>query len=318
MTGVQTCALPIYNNLMAQAHQRGVLINGKLSVTVASNNLTVAIKTYAGTDPTTSDPVTVRIGDTLRDITSALSVTKNAGTNWCNLGSAELATNEEDLFAFMGYNATDGTTLGFSRFPGANQYDDFSATTTNEKYCAISDISNAAAGDDYELIGRFAATLSAGAGYTWTVPTFTTKNLIQRPIYETRWLDWTPIITVSGGTAPTYTATFSSRYKVSYDDCFLEIIWSNTSGGTAGAGTSTMFITTPFSANNFIANRTPIGVGQVFDNGQIEVSAWARFSTATQFLFTYTSTVPTAQFNITGNDQSEASRFICVNGSYQI
>jgi hypothetical protein len=78
--------------------------------------------------------------------------------------------------------------IGFSRIPHACSYDDFSATTTNEKYCAISTITNASATDYYENIGRFGATLSAGAGYTWTVPTFTAKNLIQRPIYETRFL----------------------------------------------------------------------------------------------------------------------------------
>jgi hypothetical protein len=167
---------------------RGFLINGKIVPSVASNNLTVAIKTLAGSDPSATDPVYCRIGDTVRSITAALSVTKNAGTNWCNAGSSELATKEIDYFVYLGYNATDGVVIGFSRIPFATEYDDFSATTTNEKYCAISTITNAAAGDDYEVIGRFAATLSAGAGYTWTVPTFTNKNLIQRPIYETRWL----------------------------------------------------------------------------------------------------------------------------------
>jgi len=150
---------------------------------VASNNLTLAIKGKDGNDPSSTNPVYVSIGGTPRAITSALSKTLNAGTNWFNAGSAELATKEIDYFVYLGYNATDGVVLGFSRIPYANEYDDFSATTTNEKYCAISTITNAAAGDDYVNIGRFAATLSAGAGYTWSVPTFTNKNLIQRPIF---------------------------------------------------------------------------------------------------------------------------------------
>jgi hypothetical protein len=37
-----------------------------------------------GSDPSVSNPVYIRIGDTVRSITSALSVTKNAGTNWFN------------------------------------------------------------------------------------------------------------------------------------------------------------------------------------------------------------------------------------------
>lgn len=164
---------------------QGFLINGKIVVTDAAG-ITVAIKTLAGTDPSATDPVYVRIGNTVRTISAALSVSKADGTNWCNAGSAELATKEIDYFAYLGYNTTDGVVIGFSRYPGANSYDDFSVTTTNEKYCAISTTTNAAATDYYEVIGRFAATLSGGAGYTWSVPTFTAKNLIQRPIYENR------------------------------------------------------------------------------------------------------------------------------------
>lgn len=168
----------------------GYLINGKIVPSVASNNLTVAIKTLAGNDPSASDPVYVRIGDSIRQITSALSLTKNAGTNWFNAGSSEFATKEIDYFVYLGYNATDGVVIGFARIPYAGEYSDFSTTSTNEKYCAISTITNAASGDDYEVIGRFAATLSAGTGYTWSVPTFTNNNLIQRPIYKTRRLTY--------------------------------------------------------------------------------------------------------------------------------
>ena len=164
----------------------GFLLNGKIVPSVSSNNLTVAIKGLDGNNPSSTNPVYVRIGDAIRSITSALSVTKNAGTNWFNAGSAELATKEIDYFVYLGYNATDGVVIGFSRIPYATEYSQFSTTSTNEKYCAISTITNATAGDDYVVIGRFAATLSAGAGYTWTVPTFDSKNLIQRPIFETR------------------------------------------------------------------------------------------------------------------------------------
>ncbi len=177
---------------------QGFLLNGQIVPSVASNHLTVAIKGMDGNNPSASNPVYVRIGNTVRTITSALSVTKNAGTNWCNAGSAELATKEIDYFVYLGYNATDGVVIGFSRIPYAGEYSEFSATTTDEKYCAISTITNAAAGDDYEVVGRFAATLSAGAGYTWSVPTFTNINLIQRPIYETRILYGTSVATGSG------------------------------------------------------------------------------------------------------------------------
>ena len=226
-------AHPTYNlslNIAPLYAPQGFLINGKISVTDAAG-ITVAIKTLAGTDPSATDPVYCRIGDTVRTISSALSVAKADGTNWMNAGSAELATKEIDYFVYLGYNATDGVVIGFSRYPGANSYDDFSATTTNEKYCAISTITTAAATDYYEVIGRFAATLSAGAGYTWSVPTYTAKNLIQRPIYETRLLDWVPTTSASAGTYTTTSLDYA-KYKVSYATVKVDLVVTGTTSST--------------------------------------------------------------------------------------
>src|SRR5690348_826774 len=75
-------------NLLPQ----GFLWDGYFQVTVASNNITVSLKTRAGNNPSTSEPVTIYIGGTRRRITAALSVTKNAGTNWFAAGSSEMAT----------------------------------------------------------------------------------------------------------------------------------------------------------------------------------------------------------------------------------
>jgi hypothetical protein len=90
---------------------QGHLINGRILASVTTNNLTLALKTYAGTDPSVTDIVVANIGGTLRTITAPLSVTLALGTNWMNLGSAELGTLEHDLFPYMGYNTTDGVTL---------------------------------------------------------------------------------------------------------------------------------------------------------------------------------------------------------------
>lgn len=232
----------------------GFLINGKIVPSVASNNLTVAIKGMDGNDPSASNPVYVRIGDTVHTITSALSVTKNAGTNWCNAGSSELATKEIDYFVYLGYNATDGVVIGFSRTPYGTLYSDFSTTTTNEKYCAISTITNAATGDNYVNIGRFAATLSAGAGYTWTVPTFTNTNLIQRPIYETRALAWVPTNTYGGGTADPLSVSTNSYYKITGDQCYITE-WRYSADPGTGARTTLSF-TLPMSIRG--SNRTTL------------------------------------------------------------
>jgi len=251
----QIATIPSSFSLADIKAPQGFLLNGKIVPSVTSNNLTVAIKGIDGNDPSASNPVYVRIGDTVRSITAALSVTKNAGTNWCNSGGAELATNEVDYFVYLGYNTTDGVTIGFSRIPYASIYSNFSATTTNEKYCAISTITNAAAGDTYENIGRFAATLSAGAGYTWTVPTFTSANLIQRPIYESRWLTWTPITV--GWTS------YSNAWSVyQVRNGYITIKWSASTGASNSATTS---ITIPFAVLNYPSGPT----GSIVDNSAI-------------------------------------------------
>ena len=66
----------------------GYMINGKISVTVATNDITVALKTKSGGNPSTTDPVSVWINGTMRRCTAALSVTKVDGTNWCNAGNS--------------------------------------------------------------------------------------------------------------------------------------------------------------------------------------------------------------------------------------
>lgn len=221
--------------------QRGFLINGKIVPTVASDDITVAIKGLDGNDPSATNPVYCRIGDTVRAITAALSVTKAAGTNWFNAGGTTLATQEIDYFVYLGYNATDGVVIGFARFPSGTEYDSFHVTSTNEKYCAISDISNAAAGDDYELIGRFAATLAAGAGYEWTVPTYSNKNLIQKPVYKTRLLAATPVYT--GFSADPTSVSYG--YEISEDIC--SIFLREGANGTSNTTGKTLVL--PFSVS---------------------------------------------------------------------
>jgi len=247
-------------NVAAVSPVQGGLRNGYISRTVSSNNLTVAVKTLAGGDPSATDPVYVRIGNTVRTITSALSVTKNAGTNWFAAGSSEMATHETDYFVYMGYNATDGTVIGFARFPNAITYGDFSATSTNEKYCAISTITNATATDEYEVIGRANATLSAGAGYTWSVPA--TSVVISRPVYESRPLTWTP--TQTGFSADPASGLY--YYSFDEDHIIMKIRQPNT--GTSNATGFTL--TAPFNAKT-LTNGLWSGVGIGTDNNAVFV-----------------------------------------------
>lgn len=221
---------------------QGYLINGQIVRTVASNNLTIAIKGLDGNDPSATNPVYCRIGNTIRAITAALSVTKNAGTSWMNLGSTEHATQDVDLFAYLGYNATDGVTLSFSRIPHARIYSDFSATTTNEKYAAISTITNAAASDEYEIIGRFNATLGVTATFNWSIPA--TSIIVNRPIFESRLLVYQPGYSSSAGSFTT--ASAGGKYKIRSSVIRLLPVFNISINGTASGSTN---ITLPFTSS---------------------------------------------------------------------
>jgi hypothetical protein len=222
------------------------LINGYIRPTVTSNNLTLAISTSPTSlvNPTTSSPVGVWMNGTLRWITSALSVTANAGTNWFNSGASETATQQIDYFAYCGYNATDGVTLGFARIPSARLYSDFNATNTNERFCRISTITNAVAEDSYVNVGRFAATLGATASFNWSVPTYTNLNLVQLPIFETRKLTWLPSFSASGSMTISTATVTTAQYQIMGERMFIVLDAGSTTGGTANIS---VIITLPFT-----------------------------------------------------------------------
>jgi len=226
-------------------------INYKIITSVSSNNLTVAIKGMDGNDPSSSNPVYIRIGDTVRTITSALSVTKNAGTNWFNSGSQELAAQEVDYFVYLGYNTTDGVVLGFARIPYARKYGDFSTTTTNDYYAAISTITNATSTDVYENIGRFNATLSASASYNWSIPA--TSIIINRPIHNTRKLSYTPFL---GAVAPIVVGTTSDKvgsYLINLDTFSFSASMIQAKSGTAQ--TFDVYMSIPLTITSMVPNQ---------------------------------------------------------------
>lgn len=213
----------------------GFLINGKIVPSVSSNNLTVALKTLAGTDPSSSDPIYVKIGDTVRTISSALSVDAGAGTNWLLAGSNETAGKEIDFFVYLGVKTSDSSIkLGFSRIPYATNGSDFATTGSSERYCRMTSAEYPGDFGPFVNIGRFAATLSGALN--WTVPTYTSANLIQRPIYDSRWLVWTPTITPGGNLTISVDSTTKSIYKFSENELLLEYSALLTYGGTLNSG----------------------------------------------------------------------------------
>ncbi len=284
----------------------GALINGKISVTVSANDLIVALKTWADADPSAGDPVKVYIAGNERTITSALSVTVADGANSFNAGSAELATKAIDYFVYLSWRAaSSAVVIGFSRIPFARLYSDFSSTATNEKYGAFS--TAPASTDDVVNIGRFEATLSAGAGYTWTVPTFTSANLKQSPTFESRWLTYVPAWSGLSSMTVTGVTVSHAKYKVrTGNDVELDVVSSAfTIGGTPS---SLIYMTLPFSSSQsdfpLISGGVPIT-----DAGGAEMGFLRCDSTVTR----------AAWARRTGNNYtSGAGTFLAAHGEYSI
>lgn len=234
------------DNTVAKYASVGQLLNGVITPSVSSNNLTVAIKTVAGGDPSTSDPVYCRIGNAVRSITSALSITRNAGTNWFASGASKLATNEIDYFVYLAWDSSNSSVrVGFARIPYARLYSDFNSTNTNERHGAFDTAPGSA--DTVTVIGRFAATLSATSAFNWSVPTFTSVNLIQSPIYQGRLLDWVPSYSATGSMGTTLELLTGARYQVDGEYCFAQ--WQFRLNLT-GTPSNEIYHTAPFSSLN--------------------------------------------------------------------
>lgn len=232
-----------------------------LSPSVTSNNLTLDVTHLDGSNPSTTRPLMFIINGVKRYATSALSVTVTAGTDIFNAGDPLFATIEQDFFAYIGYNATDGVVLGISRIPYATVYGDFSTTSTAETYAKISTITNAVSTDDYMVIGRFAATNSGTASYNWSVPTYTSKTLIHQPIWETRWLSYDPNPTGGGSlTISSYNIDFC-RYKFVRDTCKSQARIDTIA--TSGTADNTITTSIPITA----ADANMPGAGQYVDGG---------------------------------------------------
>jgi hypothetical protein len=155
------------------------------------------------------------IGWVVRTITSALSKTVNAWTNWFNAWSSELQTQEIDFFAYFYWSVTYSVVwLSFARTPNWRVLNDFSTTSTNEKY-----LPHWALWTDYVTnIGRFNAILSAT--YQWSIPA--TSVIINRPVYETRLLSYEASLTWTASTAPTWWTNKRYKYQIIWDRCNFE------------------------------------------------------------------------------------------------
>lgn len=247
LTGTETAKAvnpDTLNDIVTRIPNSGQILNGKINVTVVASDLILKILTNAGADPSATDPVYINIAGTIRTITAATSCTLADGTNWFAAGSAELATKTIRYFAYAIWDSNSSVVaVGPARIPWGRLVSDFSATTTNEKY--IGNYANYTTTDDVCVIGAFDATLSAGAGYTWTVPTFTSANLILKPEYDTGWLDWVPAHFAGGANYTNAPTNNRAKYRITKDhDMRIDVAF--TYNATSG-GSSYSRLTNPFT-----------------------------------------------------------------------
>lgn len=235
----------------------GTMINGRIYPTVSGNNLTLAIKTLSGDNPSVDDPVIFYINGVRRVLTTTLSVTLVAGYDWFSRGALRFQNLEQDYFAYVGYNATDGLTIGVAILPNATKYGDFSTTYNYTPYCKISTITHANSSDKYCVIGRFSATLSNT--FNWTIG----SDVINHPIFESKVRAYVAQSPSGAQISGIDTALYQIRYN-----CIK--MWVSLYNRTIGAG-STLYILLPSnsSAISLVSINYALRVGTTWQGSNV-------------------------------------------------
>jgi hypothetical protein len=127
------------------------------------------------------------------------------------------------------------------------------------------------------------------------------------------WTAWTPTITVAGGTSPTYTGKFQSRYTQIGKTVYYQCYWSNAAGGVAGAGGGTIVFNPPVNANFVGTTYVTSGWGYLVEQGGTECSIIVGTTAANEFYFLN----PASGVAITGADQSSTVRSVRFSGFYE-
>jgi len=219
-----------------------------ISRTVSGGNLTVSLLNFEWNTPTPTKPVKIMIWGVLRTITSALTMTIPWGiVSFFNAWSAELATKEIDYFIVLLYDSgTSSVKLWMTRAALgsiASNWIAASVNQTSEKVLYDSYWNNSwwtiNSSSIVEHIGMFNAISSAW--YVWSIPG--TSVIINKPINETRFLDYTPTVTWNG-TVPTWAAGSSYKYKVIPHGVIID---NYTWYSSAGTSNTNVQVTLPFT-----------------------------------------------------------------------
>jgi len=216
----------------------------KIGVTVAANEITVAVQHEDGNNPSTDRPLYFKIGDNLRAVTGALSVSIPKATNWFNAGGAELGGQVVPYFVYVVWDSNStAVALTISRKAHYRVVASGMSTTTNENH--IYGYSGFVDGNNMVNIGYFEATLSLGGGYLWSVATFTTANLRSIPTFESQPVSWTPALSRLGGAYSNLPTLIYATYQVIGDRVYYGTTY--TQHGTPGSS-GYQTVTLPFLA----------------------------------------------------------------------
>lgn len=159
-------------------------------------------------------------------------------------------------FAYASASTITISAGGATRFAVSDRLKWITATGSTQRYgtvVAVADtLLTVAVNTDHVL-----------ANETWTQPYYSHEAT---PVGYPQWFNYTPTLSVSGGTAPTYTLEFVNRYCKVGRICTVYGKWYNCSGGTAGAGGNDIEITLPFPAyiNNMQCGVAAMGNGATF------------------------------------------------------
>jgi hypothetical protein len=128
------------------------------------------------------------------------------------------------------------------------------------------------------------------------------------------WATYTPTITVSGGTAPTYTARFINRWWQFGKTVYVLCDWYNSTGGTAGAGANAIYVSLPVTPAQTASN-TLLGKGYAWQNAgpQGTISVLNGPNDGTAFFWIDETTAA-----VSGANQSQSSRGISFLLTYEI
>lgn len=232
-------------------------VNYKITTSIATDDLTVALKGVDGNDPSATNVLYFRVGDTTYSLTAALSVTiTDTLGDIFGWDAGKIQGNDSQLFVYIIDN--NGTLqLGLSPDPTlttvvTNYYDAVgqtgSAGHTNIRMSGTRNATNSC-----RVIGRI--NVQQADDDDWEAPD--DEKILNYPILHTDSLVWTPQASASG--AMTYTSvTFSiAKYKIVGDLCKIMFRSSGTTGGTAAAN---IRITPPIIFVDFSAS-SDLGIG---------------------------------------------------------